>query len=90
MTMNPTALANIRTIPATEISPLTRPVETESTRRERTSSMTAAPMIAFAAPVWSMPISLRTFAVMAILVAVSAVPMNTALMKSKSKRIAVA
>jgi hypothetical protein len=37
-----------------------------------------------------MPISLRTFAVMAMLVAVSAVPTKTALAKSKPKRTAVA
>jgi hypothetical protein len=40
--------------------------------------MTAAPMMAFAAPVWSLPISLRTFAVIAMLVAVSAVPTKIA------------
>ncbi len=90
-TMNPTALASIRTVGVNETSPLTtRSVETASTRRERTSSMTAAPMIARAASVWSTPISLRTFAVMAILVAVRAVPTKIALAKSNPKRTAVA
>ena len=40
--------------------------------------MTAAPMIACAAAVLRVPISFRTFAVIAMLVAVSAVPTNTA------------
>jgi len=74
ITMNATAfMATKATAPAVTV-PLTASVLMARARRLSTSSMTAAPMIAFAAGVWSFPSSFRTFAVIAILVAVSACP----------------
>jgi len=72
--INAPALKMTITRPAKENVPPTRSSVMARNSRLRTSSITAAPMMAFAAVVCSLPISLRTLAVIAILVAVMAVP----------------
>ncbi len=89
MTINATALIATSAMPPADRDPLTASALIASTRRLSTSSMTAAPMIAFAASVWSFPSSFNTFAVMAILVAVRAVPMKIALEVLNPKRIEI-
>ncbi len=71
-----------RSVERYENSPATISPTMASPRRLRTSSKTAAPMMALAASVWSLPISLSTLAVIAMLVAIIAVATNRALPKS--------
>jgi hypothetical protein len=76
MTKKPIAFEIVIRMDGIDSTPETIPPDTESTRRLRISSIIAAPIIAFAALVCNLPISFNTFAVIAMLVAVRAVPTN--------------
>ena len=78
ITIKAIALSATTAMPPADMVPLTTSVLIESASRLSTSSITAAPMIAFAASVWSLPSSFNTLAVIAMLVAVSAVPIKIA------------
>ena len=82
--MNATAFNATIAIPAAVTVPLTTSVLIARASRLRTSSMTAAP-IWLLRHQWSFPISRSTFAVIAMLVAVRAVPIKIALAVSNPK-----
>ena len=81
---NAKALINVKDIAPNDMAPPASAYCSVRARatKARMSSMTAAPIMALAVSVCNFPISFRTFAVIAVLVAVSAVPMKTALASS--------
>jgi len=89
-TINPIALTKTKITPSGLNDPATTSSVRARARRLSISSITAAPIIAFAASDCNWFISRRTFAVMAILVAVRAVPTKNATCVSKPKSTAAA